>query len=55
MEKQMENEQIKKAEQTQDLGHHKPEETDNIQKSERPAKDYCDSREIDPETQGKKQ
>ena len=45
---------IKKTEdQDQDLAHQKPEETDNLQKSERPAKDYCDERGIDPETHGK--
>jgi len=46
----MENEK-----QDQDLINHKPEETDNIQKSERPDDAYMKSRGLDPETQGKKQ
>lgn len=40
-------------EQDQDLKHQKPEETDNLQKSARPAKDYIDSRGLDAETLGK--
>lgn len=48
-------ESVKKAdEQKQDLSHQKPQETDNLQKSERPSKDYCDERGIDPDTHGKK-
>lgn len=41
-------------EQPQDLLHQKPEETDNLNKSERPADDYLKSRELDPKTLGKK-
>ena len=44
----MENEK-----QDQDLINQKPEETDNLQKSERPDDTYCKSRGIDPETHGK--
>jgi hypothetical protein len=40
--------------QKQDLIHQKPEETDNLSKSERPSKDYLDSRRLDPDTLGKK-
>jgi hypothetical protein len=47
------NQGIKKEEQKQDLTWQKPEETDNLQKSEKPARDYCEDRHIDPETQGK--
>jgi len=43
----------KRLEQDQDLKHQKPEETDNLQKSERPNKDYCKDRGIDQDTQGK--
>lgn len=42
-----------KEEQKQDLNHQKPEETDNLSKSERPADDYLKSRALDPETLGK--
>ena len=42
-----------KKEQQQDLAHQKPEETDNLQKSERPADDYCDSKKLDRDTLGK--
>ena len=45
----------KKEEQAVDLGHQKPEETDNLQKSERPADDYMESRDLDKETHGKKE
>lgn len=41
-------------EQDQDLKHQKPEETDNLQKSERPDSDYMKSKELDPDTHGKK-
>jgi len=43
-----------KEKQVQDLLHQKPEETDNIQKSERPSDDYMDSRGLDHETHGNK-
>ena len=47
---------LKKAEdQKQDLAHQKPEETDNLQKSARPNKDYCQDRGIDQDTQGKEE
>lgn len=47
-------ENVKKAEdQKQDLSWQKPEETDNLQKSAKPARDYCEDRKIDQETQGK--
>ena len=47
-------EEKKMNEQDQDLDYQKPEETDNLQKSERPADDYMDSRGLDHETHGKK-
>jgi len=40
-------------EQDQDLVHQHPEETDNLQKSERPDSDYMKDRGLDPETHGK--
>lgn len=43
-----------KEEQTQDLVHQKPEETDNLSKSARPDKSYTDSKDLDPDTLGKK-
>jgi hypothetical protein len=46
-------ENVKKEEQDQDLKHQKPEETDNLQKSARPAKDYCEDRGLDQDTLGK--
>ena len=46
---------MEKEKQDQDLIKQKPEETDNLQKSERPADDYMASRGLDPETHGKKQ
>jgi hypothetical protein len=41
-------------EMVQDLKWQKPEESDNLQKSERPADDYMDSRGLDRDTHGKK-
>lgn len=43
-----------KKEQTQDLSHQKPEETDNLQKSARPDDTYTDTHELDRDTLGKK-
>jgi hypothetical protein len=43
----------KEEQQPQDLNHQKPEETDNLQKSARPAKDYCEDRGLDQDTLGK--
>lgn len=40
--------------QLQDLTWQKPGESDNIQKSERPDTDYMKSRDLNPETHGKK-
>ena len=45
----------KKDSQVQDLGHQKPEETDNLQKSARPSDDYMDSHGLSRETHGKKE
>ncbi len=45
---------IDNKEQLDDLAHQKPEETDNLQKSERPSDDYMDTHELDRETHGKK-
>lgn len=39
--------------QTQDLNWQHPEESDNLQKSERPNTDYMKDRDLDPETHGK--
>ena len=51
----MSDDKKKKLEdQTQDLSHQKPEETDNLNKSERPADDYLKSRELDADTLGKR-
>jgi len=41
--------------QPQDLAHQKPEETNNLNKSERPSDDYLDSRGLDHDTLGKKE
>jgi len=38
----------------QDLKHHRPEETDELAKSEHPADDFMDSKQLDRETHGKK-
>jgi hypothetical protein len=49
-----ENMETKKAEeQTQDLAHHKTEETDTLVKAERPADDFMKSNDLDKETHGK--
>ena len=41
------------SDQRQDLDH-KTEETDNLCKSARPAKDYCEKEGLDQDTLGKK-
>lgn len=43
----------KDEEQKQDLAYQKPEETDNLQKSARPSKDYCEDRGLDQDSLGK--
>lgn len=43
----------KKAEQDQDLKHQKPEESDNLNKSESPDSEYMKDRGLDRETHGK--
>jgi len=49
------SEKIEKAgDQDQDLTDQKPEESDNLQKSARPADDYMDSHGLDRDTHGKK-
>ena len=45
----------KAPEQVQDLTHQKPEETDNLAKSERPDDGFMDSHNMDRETHGKKE
>lgn len=44
---------IKKAEMTQDLTHHKTQETDTLVKAERPADDFMKYNQLDKETHGK--
>jgi len=48
------NEKKEDEKQKQDLAHQKPEETDNLQKSARPDRSYCEDRGLDQDTLGKK-
>lgn len=48
------DEDPKEKPQEPDLKHQKPEETDNLQKSERPDAEYMKDHELDPDTHGKK-
>ena len=44
---------FQKAEQAQDLIHHKPQETDTLVKAERPADDFMSYNQLDKDTHGK--